>query len=92
MKENYTNFFSLLADFEKEANKLIKEDKEINWEPDRTIGWSLEESVDTLMEHVADVSDFDWCPEPDGEGGEVPTAAPIEWTRENPNTTKKEDI
>ena len=43
------------------------------------------------MEHVADVSDFDWDPEPDGEGGEVPTAAPIEWTREDPNTTKKED-
>ena len=31
MKENYTNFFSLLADFEKEANRLIKEDKNI-WE------------------------------------------------------------
>ena len=76
MKENYTNFFSLLADFEKEANRLIKEDKNI-WEPDRTIGWSLEESVDTLMEHVADVSDFDWDTEPDGEGGEIPTNAPI---------------
>ena len=88
---NYTNFWHLLTDFEKEANILIKEDKEINWEPDRTIGWALEESVDTLMEHVADVSDFDWDPEPDGEGGEVPTAAPIEWTREDPNTTKKEE-
>ena len=76
MKENYTNFFSLLADFEKEANRLIKEDKNI-WEPDRTIGWALEESVDTLMEHVADVSDFDWDTEPDGEGGEIPTNAPI---------------
>ena len=91
MKETYTNFFSLLADFEKEANKLLKEDKN-TWEPHRTIGWALEESVETLMEHVADVSDFDWCPAPDGEGGEVPTAAPIEWTREDPNTTKKEDI
>jgi len=80
MKETYTNFFDLLADFEKEANRLIKEDKNI-WEPDRTIGWALEESVDTLMEHVEDVSGFDWDPEPDGEGGEVPTASPVEWTR-----------
>jgi hypothetical protein len=80
MKETYTNFFDLLADFDKEANRLIKEDKNI-WEPDRTIGWALEESVDTLMEHVEDVSGFDWDPEPDGEGGIVPTASPVEWTR-----------
>ena len=81
MKETYTNFFDLLSDFAKEADRLIKEDKEINWEPDRTIGWALEESVDTLMEHVEDVSGFDWETEPDGEGGVIPANAPIEWTR-----------
>jgi|TARA_X000001382_G_scaffold82083_2_gene57878 hypothetical protein len=75
------NKYLYVSTFIDEFIKDIKKFREIDakrWEPDQALH-GYEDMLDNLQEHAEEIRDFDPCPEPDGEGGLIGTAYPVEW-------------
>ena len=85
MDKKYTDIWKLAEDIVTAIETMQETDRKMGLCQDNLIPWGYEDSIEDLRQHAEDVRDFYFEGEPDGEGGECPVGAPIEWIREDHN-------